>query len=67
MKNSVFQRSHLKVMGTIESGSLRQFFWHLAMSNWTYSYGDIKCWETSRGGASGAAAAGVQYNSKVLI
>ena len=45
-----------KVMGTIESSSLRCFFWHLAKSNWTNSYGDINCWENSRV----AAAAWVQ-------
>ena len=58
-----------KAMGTIESVSLRHFFWPLAKSDQTYGYGDIKCWGNSRGGAAGggAAARGVQYDSKVLI
>ena len=45
-----------KVMGTVESGSSRRFIWHLAKSNQTYGYGDIKCQENSAGAA---AAAGV--------
>ena len=59
-----------KVMGTVESGSSRWFFWYLAKSDWTYSYGDIKCQEHSRGGGAatgGGGGRGVQYNSKVLI
>merc|ERR1712059_133303 len=31
-----------KVMGTVEFGSSRRFFWHLAKSDWTYGSGDIK-------------------------
>ena len=31
-----------KVMGTIESGLSRRFFWHLPMSNQTNGYGDIQ-------------------------
>ena len=50
-----------KVMGTIESGSLRYLFLHLAKSNWTYGSRDIKCWEKS-GGGGGAAAVGVQLD-----
>ena len=30
-----------KVMGTVESGWSRHFFWHLAMSDQTYGYGVI--------------------------
>ena len=54
--------SDSKVMGTVESSSSICFIWHIAMSNLTYGYGDINCW-----GNSGAAATGVQYNSKVLM
>ena len=36
-----------KVMGTVESGSSRWFFWHLAKSNRTNGYRDINCWENS--------------------
>ena len=50
-------------MGTIESGSLRCFFCHLAKSDQIYGYGDIKCWENS----GGAVAAGLQYNFKVVM
>ena len=60
-----------KVIGTYESSSLRHFFWHLAKSNWTYGYRDIKCWENSgaaaEAGAAGGAAAGVHFDSKVLM
>ena len=56
-------------MGTVESGLLRCFFWHLAKSNQTNGYGDINCWENSgrNGGGGGGAAGGVQNNSKALI
>ena len=56
-------------MGTIESSSLRLFFWDLAKSDQTYCYGDIKGWENSRGGAAaaGGGGGGVQYDSKVPI
>ena len=30
-----------KVMGTIEFGLSRLFFWHLAKADWTIGYGDI--------------------------
>ena len=55
-----------KAMHTVESGLLRQFFWHLAKSNPTYGSWDIKCWENCGSAAVGAAvavAAGVQYDS----
>ena len=52
-----------KVNGTIESSSLRHFFWHVAKFDQTYCYGNINCWEHS----GTAAAAGVQYDSKVLM
>ena len=60
-----------KVIGTIESGSLRCFIWPLAKSNQKNCYGDINYQENSRAGAAvtaaGGAATGVQYNSKVLM
>ena len=46
-----------KVMGTIESGLLSCFFWHLEKSDQTYGSWDIKCWENS-GAAVAAGAAG---------
>ena len=51
-----------KVIGTIESDSSSQFFWHLAKSDQTYSSGDINCWENSGGGGGG-----VHYVSKIPI
>ena len=51
-------------MGTVESGSLSCFFWHIAKSNQTYGSGDINYWENCRGGVAGVGAGGgggVQY------
>ena len=53
-----------KVMHTVESSLLRQFFWHLAKSNWTYSSKDIKCQENY--GGAGVAGVGAQYVYLVL-
>ena len=44
-------------MHIIESSMSRQFFWHLAKSNWTYGSWDIKCWGNYREEA--VAVAGV--------
>ena len=53
------------------SGSLRCFFWHLAKSDQTYGYGDIKSQENSWGlggaEAAGGGGGGVQCDYKVLI
>ena len=64
--STIMWSSDPKVMGTIGSGSLRHFFWHLGKFDQTYGYVDIKCWEYFRGGAA-AEGGGVQYDSKVPI
>ena len=54
-----------KVIGTVESGLSRCFFWNLAKSDQTYSYRDIKSQKNSR--AAAAVAVGGAGSSRSTI
>ena len=57
-----FSPPDLKVMGTFESGSSKQFFLPLAKSDQTYCSKYINCQENSRGGAEGAGGGAGEYS-----